>query len=81
MNHYNAWKFLLKKEITYSKTYVSCMEEELLLVIVFDYREAFEERLIEFATSKVEIEWLLELVNMPYGVEVEGNGNLRVFNF
>ena len=81
MNNYNAWRFLLKKEITYSKMYVNYMQEELLLVIVFDYREAFEEKLIEFATSRVEIEWLMELVNMPYGVEVEGNGNLRVFNF
>lgn len=71
---YNYWKLLIKKEVVFGREYVKCMEDELTMAVVFGYKVPLELKLIEFSGE------VKGLVEMPWEVEIEWNGNLRVFN-
>ena len=81
MNSYNYWKFAVKREITFSKSYVDLMGDELTMGFVFGFWDALERRMIDFSTGIEEARWIMDLISMPYRVEVQKNGNMRVFNF
>ena len=77
---YNCWKFITKREVTFGREYVKFMEDELAMAVVFDYKEALEIKMLELSLGEGIFETLVDLIEVPWEMEVEGNVCLRVFN-
>jgi len=76
----NPWKFVNKREIVFAGSYRENMESELMMLVVFNYDEALILKLIELCDTRSEIELIIDLMTMPWDVEITFNGNVRVFN-
>ena len=78
--HYEAWKFAIKREVVYAKEFRDVLKDEFLMYAVFQYVEPLVLKMMETSTTRQELRYLCDLVEMPYSIEVLGNGNLRIFN-
>ena len=77
---YNNWKFMIKREVVFGREYVKFIEDELMMAIVFKYREPLGLKMLEFSVGEEGFKVLVDLMEAPWEIEMENNGNLRVFN-
>ena len=77
---YNNWKFIIKREVVFGKEYTKFIEDELMMAIVFKYREPLRLKMLEFSVGEEGFKVLVDLMEVPWEIEMENNGNLRVFN-
>lgn len=80
MSAFEYWKFAVKREIRLGREYIKVWEDEATLALCFGYPEPFMHRLLHEASTRGEVQGILDLMAMEYDVEVEWNGNLRIFN-
>ena len=80
MSVLDYWKFAVKREIRLGREYIKSWEDEAVLALCFDYPDPFMMRLIRDTSTREELQWILDLMAREYSLEVEWNGNLRIFN-
>ena len=80
MNVLECWRLVMKREIRLGREYIKSWEDEAILALCFDYPDPFMQRLIRDTTTRGELQGILDLMEGDYAMDVEWNGNLRIFN-
>ena len=75
----HPWLFQ-KREITFGREYTRLMSDELTMFFIFHSPDSLISRLLELTITHPDFLTLVQLTEMPWDVEVQKNGNLKIFN-